>query len=254
MADADATGLWGQKTNNNLGSLLEQAICGVSSIVIPADASYTLTTANYTTVGDQARSAVLSFTSAVSLTAQRNIFLPSGVQKVYIVYNGTTGSQNLAIGVSGNTPAIISPSTRATIYCDGTNTYAVGTAVALNAVQNWTAAQTFVQTGGTKQTPTISGGALTINLALGDYFDVSLNANITTMTISNALTSNYPNGFILRFTANGTPYTVSWPGSVKWPAGTAPTLTSASTKQDMFVFTTADGGTTWNATIIGQNF
>jgi len=46
--------------------------------------------------------------------------------------------------------------------------------------------------------------------------------------------------------------TVTWPATVKWPGGTAPTLTSTASKGDKFVFT-ADGTYWWGSTA-GQNY
>lgn len=106
----------------------------------------------------------------------------------------------------------------------------------------------------TRTNPTISAGALTLDCSAGSVFAVSLNANITTLTLSNPPASGFSYTMILQFTADGTARTVTWGGSVKWANGTAPTLTSTNTKVDMFTLTTHDGGTTWYATVIGQNF
>jgi hypothetical protein len=46
--------------------------------------------------------------------------------------------------------------------------------------------------------------------------------------------------------------TVTWPSSVKWPASTAPTITSTASKGDKFVFT-ADGVNWWGS-VAGQNY
>jgi hypothetical protein len=102
--------------------------------------------------------------------------------------------------------------------------------------------------------PTISGGTLVLNLENGNVFDVSLNANITTLTISNPPASGRAGSFTLILTADGTARTVTWGAAIKWPGGTAPTLTSTSTKKDMFVFATLDGGTTFLGVVAGQNF
>jgi len=106
----------------------------------------------------------------------------------------------------------------------------------------------------TKTAPTISSGTLTLNCALGNVFHVSLNAAITTLTISNIPTTGNAFGITLAFTADGTARAVTWPAAVKWSGGTAPTLTSTNTKVDIFVLTTWDGGTTWYAMVGGQNF
>lgn len=106
-----------------------------------------------------------------------------------------------------------------------------------------------------KKAPTISAGALTLDLERGktNTFDVSLNAAITSMTISNPPASGDPWGFLLRFTADGTLRAVTWPAAVKWPDAIAPILTSTNGKKDRFYFETMDGGTTWDAAIQGQN-
>lgn len=102
--------------------------------------------------------------------------------------------------------------------------------------------------------PSISSGALTLDLSIGNIFNVSLNAAITIMTISNIPTSSFAANFTLIFTADGTPRSVAWPLSIKWPSGTAPTLTSTNGKKDTFAFFTTDGGTNWYGFVGGQNF
>lgn len=106
----------------------------------------------------------------------------------------------------------------------------------------------------TKTAPAISAGVLTLNIENGNTFDVSLNANVTTLTISNPPASGKVGSFTLIFTADGTQRTVTWPAAVKWPAGNAPTLTATNAKKDIFAFLTVDGGTNWFAVIVGQNF
>lgn len=105
----------------------------------------------------------------------------------------------------------------------------------------------------TKTAPTISTNTLTLNCSLGNVFAVSLNANITTLTFSNVPTTGTAYALTLSFTADGTARTVTWGAAVKWPGGTAPTLTSTNAKVDTFVLTTWDAGTTWYAFVAGQN-
>lgn len=105
----------------------------------------------------------------------------------------------------------------------------------------------------TKTAPTISSGTLTLDCSVGNVFAVSLNASVTTLSFSNVPSSGTAYSLTLAFTADGTARTVTWGASVKWPGGTAPTLTSTNAKVDTFVLTTYDGGTTWFAFIAGQN-
>lgn len=108
----------------------------------------------------------------------------------------------------------------------------------------------------TKTAPSISAGVLTLDCSLSNTFAVSLNAAITSFTVSNIPTSGSYYEFNLEFTADGTARSVTWTFSsvaVKWPGGTAPTLTSTSGKKDTFVFYTYDAGTTWLGFVAGQN-
>ena len=70
------------------------------------------------------------------------------------------------------------------------------------------------------------------------------------MTFSNPPAS--PNGFgFTLVTVNAGAYTITWPGSVDWAGGSAPTLTSSGT--DVLVFYTYDGGTTYYGFVSGKN-
>ena len=107
----------------------------------------------------------------------------------------------------------------------------------------------------TTSAPAISAGTLTLDLSAAQVFTVSLNANVTTLTISNTpATASRSIGFTLILTADGTARTVTWGAAVLWPAGTSPTLTSTNGKKDVFSFVTTDGGTTWLGFTGGQNF
>jgi hypothetical protein len=105
----------------------------------------------------------------------------------------------------------------------------------------------------TSTAPTISTGTLTLDLSGSNFFAVSLNAAITTLTISNTPSSSAAS-FTLEFTADGTARAVTWGSAIKWAGGTAPTITSTSGKKDVFAFYSNDGGTTWQGFIGGQNY
>lgn len=84
-------------------------------------------------------------------------------------------------------------------------------------------------------------GTNDINLLSGDYVSATITGT-TTFTFSNPLPSPGVSSFALELT-NGGSATVNWPSSVRWPKGTAPTLTASGV--DFFVFVTDDGGTNW---------
>lgn len=106
----------------------------------------------------------------------------------------------------------------------------------------------------TDTSPVISGGTLTLDLSAATIFDVALNAAITTLNINNVVpTAGKSVGFVIIFTADGTPRSVAWPVSFRWPDAVAPTITSTNGKRDIFTFFSTDNGTSWNAFISGQN-
>ena len=80
-------------------------------------------------------------------------------------------------------------------------------------------------------------GALDINLSTGNYFTKTISGN-STFTFSNPPASGTVGSFTLELTHSSG--TVTWPSSVKFPADTAPTLTTGKTH--IFVFVTDDGG------------
>ena len=166
IGDGDQSGIWGQTTNTNLGTLLEQAITGVQSIVM-ADANYTLT--NFNGVLDEARNAVLVVSGANN--AQRDL-IPPVVKKLYTVVNNTTGGYAIrVIGVSG-TGVIVPNGATCLVYCDGTN-FVSGLS---GTSGNFTVNGTVTATTGTFTTVSGNGVALT-----------AINAsNITSGTVATA--------------------------------------------------------------------
>jgi len=170
IGDGDQSGLWGQTTNTNLGTLVEQAIAGVTSVVM-ADANYTLT--NFNGVSDESRNAVIVVTGTNN--AVRDL-IPPVVKKVYIIANNTIGGYGVrVIGATGTGVTIPSGATQI-VYCDGTNFVAGGGAFVNGTVLG-------VSGGGTGL------GTLTANnVILGN--GTSSPTFVAPGTVGNTLTSN----------------------------------------------------------------
>lgn len=91
---------------------------------------------------------------------------------------------------------------------------------------------------------TVAMAAADVDLSQGSVFTVTISA-ATTLTFSNV-----PAGKAATFNliiTNGGAATVTWPTSVKWASGTAPTLTASGV--DVLTFLTPDGGVTWYGTV-----
>jgi hypothetical protein len=104
-------------------------------------------------------------------------------------------------------------------------------------------------------TAVTSAASTTINCAASNNFAVDLSTSITTLTFSNVPSSGRQYSATLFLTqGGGGSKTIAWPGSVRWPSGTAPTLTTTAGKVDIVILTTYDGGTNWFGMVAGQNF
>ena len=115
IGDGDQSGIWGQTTNTNLGTLLEQAVTGVQTIVM-SDANYTLTSFNGIT--DEARNAVLVVTGTNS--GVRDL-IPPVVEKLYTIVNNTTGGYAIRVIGATGTGVNIPNGATCLVYCNGTN-------------------------------------------------------------------------------------------------------------------------------------
>lgn len=96
-----------------------------------------------------------------------------------------------------------------------------------------------------------TGTNYAINFATERNFDLTLTGNCT-FTFTNPPANC--GGFTLVLRQDGTgSRTVTWPASVDWPNGVAPTIPSAASSKSVFVFMTPDGGTTWLGFLCGAS-
>jgi hypothetical protein len=92
-----------------------------------------------------------------------------------------------------------------------------------------------------------TGATATIDMEVANFFSATID-EACTFTFSNPPASGDFGCFILELT-NGGAFTVTYPASVDFPGGTAPTLTASGV--DQLVFTTRDGGTTYFGFVAG---
>lgn len=119
IGTGDQPGTWGDTTNTNLGSLIEQAIAGYVSIAM-TDTDYTLSALNGS--ADQSRNATIEMTSIGSLSTTRNVIIPAA-EKQYVFKNSTTGGQSIVVKVTGQTGVTVPNGAVVGVFCNGTNTY-----------------------------------------------------------------------------------------------------------------------------------
>jgi hypothetical protein len=93
------------------------------------------------------------------------------------------------------------------------------------------------------------GATRTFDCAVANYFTATVD-QASTFTFSNPPATGDAGGFRLVLT-NGGAFAITFPASVDWDGGTAPTLTAAGV--DIIDFTTSDAGTIWYGTVVGSD-
>jgi len=246
IGNGEQSGTWGTTTNNNLGTLIEQAIAGVQTITLTGN--YTLT--DYNGLSDESRNAVLVLNG--SLVSACNVVAPS-VEKTYIVrnYAGAT----VTIKTSGGNGIALTNSASAVVFCDGTDFYSATTlnlidgnlTVTGNVSANTLAVTSFFTAPEINERTTISGTGLGSNLNFDTltqtvyYSTASATANCTVNirgnsgTTLNSLISTGQSTCVAVFMTNGaTPYYISAltidgvSGTPKWQGGITITAGNAN--------------------------
>lgn len=121
ITTGDQAGTWGVTTNTNLGTLIEAAVAGYTSVSITS-ANQALTAING--AADESRNAVVALTTTT--TAAFNVYAPPA-EKTYVIYNASSYAATIynSTTLGGTTAAgagVTVPAGKTmTIWSDGTN-------------------------------------------------------------------------------------------------------------------------------------
>ena len=116
ITTGDEDGTWGTSTNTNLELITDGFSYGTKEIAADANETFTMPDAT----ADATRSLYLKFTSAVSLTATREITLgPNTVSKTWIIENATTGSQIITIKQGSGATVDVANGSKVMVVTDG---------------------------------------------------------------------------------------------------------------------------------------
>lgn len=121
ITTGDQAGVWGNTTNTNLGTLIESAIAGYTSVSVTT-ANQALTALDG--LADESRNMVLALTTTT--TAAFAVYAPPA-EKTYVIYNASAYAATIYNStILGNTTAagtgVVVPAGRTmTIWSDGTN-------------------------------------------------------------------------------------------------------------------------------------
>ena len=207
ITTGDQAGVWGTTTNTNLGTLIESAIAGYTSVSITS-ANQALTALNG--AADQSRNMTIALTTTTA--AAFAVYAPPA-EKTYVIYNTSAYAATIYNStVLGNTTAagagVVVPAGKTmTVWSDGTNFALQNTHLIGTVVGNVTGNVTGNLNGGVTATGTTSTLAATFPNA-GEVCTVS--ATAATGTINFDVTTQS----VLYYTTNASGnWTVNFRGS-----------------------------------------
>lgn len=247
---------WHNDVNGNMGIIdayLETLQAQVDAIVLASDAVGNHTTAvngNFPvfdgTTGKWIKDAGYKIDTDAALTANSDFRMPS--QKAIRSYtasmvNGPASAVdgNIALFDTTSGKLLKDSGLSTSSFVRSGNTTLTGD-LDFNTFQIKYARLTSIRE--TAVSVSIVAGAITLDLLQGNVFYVTLTSNVTSVTFANVpSTGSVP--ITIEVTQDGTGgRTITWPASVKWPGGTAPTITSAANAVDVISGYTRNGGTT----------
>lgn len=209
IGTGDQAGSWGNTTNTNLGTLIEQAISGYVTQAMTTGNTTTITIPNGAT--GVARNMYIELTGTGGTNTV--LVVPSN-KKLYFIYNNTTGA--VTVKVSGQTGVSVAAGEKTILVSNGTDVVAA-TSFISSASSSSANITTLTGTNLTYTNGTITNGTIT-NLS-------STSANITTLTGTNL---TYTNATITNLSSTSANISTLTGTTATYTNGTVANLSSTS--------------------------
>ena len=197
----ELNGTWGNVVNDNITSMVEQAVAGLSTINTWTTNSHTLTTANGTT--SESRCAVLVFETGAggsALSAAGEVICPA-LSKVYVVQNNS--AYDVTLKTSGGSGVVVPPTASMVLFCNGTNVYSATTVVTPRVYSQTT------------------GVTTTVNINYDQTIVTALDVNTNVVAGGNGVAVNGQK-IVLRITASGGTRGITWDSAFRAVGVTLP--------------------------------
>ena len=213
IASGEQANTWGNTTDTNLGTLIEEALTGAVQIDI-SSGNKVLTALNG--AYDQARAMVIIVTGASA--SPRTFTSPANVSKVYVVDNTTNADVTIKTAAAGTPVGVLIPSgTSKFVYTDGTDFFEC-----TNAADYFTA-DTVSITG----TPTAATDAVTKDYVDTEFYPLAGGTVNGPVTVTGDVTITGV-GSVYRFADGTTQSTAAAASSPSVPSGSVMTFFNAA--------------------------
>ena len=238
----ELSGTWGDVVNDNITSMIEEAIVGRAVINTWSSNSHVLTTADGTT--SESRCAMLEFTdTGTNLTGAATVVCPTAA-KIYIAKNAS--GQAATLKTSGGTGIAIPDGKTMLLFCDGTNVVEGVTNIESLSVGGYTVslagalttAAAFTTAGANALTLTTTGAT---NVTLPTTGTLATLAGTETLT-NKTLTGPTISSPTLTGSISATDLTISGNTTIGDAASDTLTVTSTITSNLIFTDNTYDIG------------
>ncbi len=207
IGTGDQAGTWGNTTNTNLGTLIEQAIAGYVSQTVADSAGSPTSLSIADGTSSAARNMVLVLQGALS--AARDIILPTST-KLYFIHNNTSGGFAVTAKCSGQTGVSIPNGAKVILACNGTD---------IVEAFNYSGSLIFPTSA---TITTLSGTTL-------GYGSASItNASIASGTVTNLLATTFSGGSASITTVTGTTFGTTGASQIRGASGAIGQLTVTS--------------------------
>lgn len=228
IGTGDQAGSWGNTTNTNLGTLIEQAISGYVTQAMTTGNTTTITIPNGAT--GVARNMYIEMTG----TGGSNTFLvvPAN-KKLYFIYNNTTGA--VTVKVSGQTGVSVAAGDKQILVSNGTDVVAATSYI--TSVPSSLTVTTLTATSA--NITTLSGTAVTYTSGTVSTL-TSTSANVTTLNTTSGTVSTLTSTSANITTMTGTSLTVT---TMLDGLGLVRNIPQSSAKTTAYTLQTTDNGT-----------
>jgi hypothetical protein len=180
LATGEGAGTWGDTTNTNLGTLLEQAISGYVTQAVATGTDTTITIPNGAT--GVARNMYIELTGTGG--ASTNLIVPAN-KKLYFIFNNASGA--VTVKVSGQTGVSVAAGAKVILVSNGTDiveatSYSTGIGSSISVTTlTATSANITTLTGTSANITTFTATSSNITTLTGTNFSA------TSLTLTNAL-------------------------------------------------------------------